>query len=50
MRSGITLINNEIKKFIKVFRSLENRETLLKRTTKKLLFKREDYSLIFLVH
>ena len=33
--SGITLTNNEIKDIMKVIKSLENRATLLKGTTKK---------------
>ena len=34
--SGITLTNNEIKDFMKIIKSLENRETLLKGTTTKI--------------
>ena len=46
--SGITLANNEIKDIMKISKSLENRESLLK-GTKKLLVKKEDFS-IFLGH
>ena len=35
--SGITLINNEIKDIIKYRKSLENREILLKRTTRRVI-------------
>ena len=44
----ITLTKNEIKD-IKVIRSLENRGILLKETTKKLLVKKDDFS-VFLNH
>ena len=45
----ITLTKNEIKDIIKVIRSLENRGILLKETTKKLLVKKDDFS-VFLNH
>ena len=34
---GITLIDNDIKDFMKVIKSVENREILLKGTTKKVI-------------
>ena len=40
--SEITLTNKEIKYITKVIRSLENRETLLKGTTRKLLVKKQN--------
>ena len=45
----IALTNNVIKDIIKVISSLKIREILLKGTTKKILVKKEDFS-IFLVH
>ena len=45
--SGMTLPNNEIKVLVKVIKSLENKEILLK--LKKLLVKKEGF-LIFLNH
>ena len=36
---------NETKDIIKVIRSLENRGIVLKRTTKKLLVKKENFSI-----
>ena len=47
--SGIMLKNNEINDFVQVNRSLENRGLLLKGTAKRLLVKKEDFS-IFLYH
>ena len=41
------LTNNEIKDIIKIIKSLENREILLKGTTRKLLVKKEMDFLIF---
>ena len=35
--SGLTLTNNEIKNIVKVIRSLENREILLKVTIRKII-------------
>ena len=35
--SGLTLTNNEIKNIVKVIRSLENREVLLKVTIRKII-------------
>ena len=43
MGSGITLKYNEIKDTIKVHMSLDYRETLLKRTTKKTNIQREVF-------
>ena len=43
--AGITLTNNELKDIIKVIKSLENREILLKTTTRKILVKKEDFSI-----
>ena len=37
MSSEITLTNNEIKYIIKIIKYLENRETLLKGTTRKII-------------
>ena len=45
----IALTNNVIKDIIKVISSLKIRGILLKGTTKKILVKKEDFS-IFLVH
>ena len=44
MGSGITVTNNEIKYFIKVICSLENRGILLKGTTKKIHSKTINFS------
>ena len=41
------LTNNEVKDIIKIIKSLENREILLKGTTRKLLVKKEMDFLIF---
>ena len=41
------LTNNEIKDIIKIIKSLENREILLKGITRKLLVKKEMDFLIF---
>ena len=41
--SGITVTNNEIKYIIKVFKYLENRGLLWKRTTKKLKSRRRIF-------
>ena len=41
--AGIALTNNETKDIIKVIKSFENKGILLKRTTKKLLVKKEDF-------
>ena len=49
MNTKTTLANNEIKDIIRVIKSSENRGILLKRTTKKLLVKMEDFQ-IFLDH
>ena len=47
--SGITLTNNEIKDIMKVIKALENRGILLKGNTRKILIKKEYFS-IFLGH
>ena len=47
--SGITLTNNEIKVIIKLIRFLENRGIFLKGTIKKILAKKDGFS-IFLGH
>ena len=41
--SGITLTNNETKDIIKVLKSLETRGILLKRTTRELLVKKDNF-------
>ena len=46
MESQIMPTNNEAIYIIKVIRSLENREILLKGTTKKIIVKKEDYSIL----
>ena len=43
----LMLTNNEMKDIIKIIKSLENREILLKGTTRKLLVKKEMDFLIF---
>ena len=43
----LMLTNNEIKDIIKIIKSLENREILLKGATRKLLVKKEMDFLIF---
>ena len=45
----MTLTNNELKGIIKVIKSLENREILLKGTTRKITSQEGDFS-IFLSH
>ena len=40
---GITLIDNDIKDFMKVIKSLENREILLKGTTKKVINQKGEF-------
>ena len=48
--SGITPTNNEIKYVLKVIAALENSGILIKKTTEKLLLKKENYSVTFLIH
>ena len=46
--SGIALRNNELNNIIKIIRSLERRLILLKQTTKKLLLKKKDISMLLI--
>ena len=48
MGLGITLTTNEIKEIKMLIRPLELTVILLKGTTKKLLVKKKDYSVMFL--
>ena len=48
MKSQIMPTNIKAIYIIKVFRSLENRGILLKETTKKIIVKKEDHSILLL--